>query len=128
MRSRRASHVVVRPLNCSVRRQFVDAIAERHLELRTDGASVAVVVKLGRPTLDASGENWVCEYEVWFGDSCRSMAMHGVDALQALQLSIATLDVELEHGARKRNGSLYHYDKPFVSVLEGGNLRVVPAA
>ncbi len=103
-------------------------IAEPHLELRTSNASVDVVVKLGRPELDASGENWACEYEVWFGDSCRSMAMHGVDAMQALQLSIATLDVELEHGARKRKGSLYHYGKPFVSILEGGNLGVVAAA
>jgi uncharacterized protein DUF6968 len=61
----------------------MDIIAERHLELRADGASVDVIVKLGRPGLDASGENWVCEYEVWFGDSCRSMSMHGVDAMQA---------------------------------------------
>jgi len=106
----------------------MDVIAERHLELRVAGESVAVSVKLARPKMDASGENWICEYEVWFGDSCRSMAMHGVDAMQALQLSIATLDVELEHGARKRKGSLYHYDKPFVSILAGGNLRVVPAA
>jgi uncharacterized protein DUF6968 len=106
----------------------MDVIAERHLELRVAGESVPVSVKLGRPKLGASGEDWLCEYEVWFGDSCHSMAMHGVDAMQALQLSIATLDVELEHGARKRQGSLYHYDEPFVSILEGGNLRVVPAA
>jgi hypothetical protein len=106
----------------------MDVIAERHLNLRVAGESVAVSVKLGRPKLDASGENWVCEYEVWFGDSCRSMALHGVDAMQALQLSIATLDVELEQGARRRGGSLHQYDKPFISILEGGNLRVVPAA
>ena len=106
----------------------MDVIAERQLDLRTEGGSIDVVVKLGRPKLDASRENWICEYEVWFGDSCRSMAMHGIDAMQALQLSIATLDVELEHGARKRKGSLYHYDEPFVSILEGGGLRVVPAA
>jgi hypothetical protein len=106
----------------------MDVIAERHLELRITGESVRVSVKLGRPKLDASGENWVCEYEVWFGEICRSMAMHGVDAMQALQLSLATLDVELEHGARKRGGSLYDYDEPFVSILKGGNLRVVPAA
>jgi len=106
----------------------VDVIAERQLELRADNASVDVVVKLGRPKLDASGENWVCEYEIWFGDSCRSMGMHGVDAMQALQLSIAALDVELEHGARRRKGSLYQQGEPFVSILEGGNLRGVSAA
>jgi Domain of unknown function (DUF6968) len=106
----------------------MDVIAERHLELRAESGPIDVVVKLGRPKPDASGENWICEYEVWFGGTCRSMAMHGIDAMQALQLSIATLDVELEHGARRRGGSLYHYDEPFVSILEGGNLCVVPAA
>ena len=106
----------------------MDVIAERQLELRVAGESVVVSVKLGRPKLDPSGQDWICEYEVWFGGSCRSMAMHGIDAMQALQLSIATLDVELEHGARKRGGALYHYDEPFVSILEGGSLRVVPAA
>ena len=107
----------------------MDVIAERHLELRVAGESVAVSVKLGRPRLGESGDDWVCESEVWFGDNCRSVAIYGVDAMQALQLSIATLDVELERGARRRTGLLYHYDKPFVSILEGGNLRrVVPAA
>jgi hypothetical protein len=106
----------------------MDVIADRYLELRTEARPIGVIVKLGRPKLDASGENWVCEYEVWFGDICRSMAMHGIDAMQALQLSIATLDVELEHGARRRKGSLYYHDEPFVSILEGGNLRVVSAA
>ena len=106
----------------------MDVIAERQIELRLIGEAVAVTVKLGRPRVDDSGENWVCEYEIWFGDSCRSMAMHGVDSMQVLQLSIATLDVELEHGARKLKGALYQFDKPFVSILNGGNLCRVPAA
>jgi uncharacterized protein DUF6968 len=105
----------------------MDVIAERHLELRTGEKSVAVVVKLGRPT-PSGPEHWVCEYEVWFGDTCGSAAIHGIDAMQALQLAIASLDGELNRGARKLNGSLYHYDEPFVSILEGGSLRVVPAA
>ena len=52
------------------------------------------------------------------------MAMHGIDAMQALQLSIATLDVELEQGAKKRGGRLYHYDEPFTSMLENSGLQV----
>jgi len=50
--------------------------------------------------------------------------MHGVDSMQALQLAIATLDVELEVGARKYAGTLYHYDEPFTSMLENSGLEV----
>jgi hypothetical protein len=102
----------------------MDVIAERQLQLRMDNGSIDVTVKIGRPELDSSGENWMCPYEIWFGDNCKSMAMHGVDSIQALQLTIATLDVELEYGARKRAGTLYHYDEPFTSILENSGLEV----
>jgi hypothetical protein len=94
------------------------------MELRSADGTVEVVVKLGRPIPDASLDSWKCEYEILFGESKRSMAMHGSDALQALQLSIATLDVELEHGAKRRGGVLWHLDEPFRSVLEHSGLQV----
>ncbi len=102
----------------------MEVIADRQLMLRKDGGHVDVTVKIGKPELDASGENWMCRYEIWFGGSCTSMAMHGVDSMQALQLAIATLDVELEVGARKYAGTLYHYDEPFTSMLENSGLEV----
>ena len=102
----------------------MDLIAERRLELRTGDGSVNVVVKLGRPEPDETGDNWKCPYEVWFGDACKAMAMHGADSMQALQLSIATLDVELQFAARRRGGVLFHLDEPFTSVLEDSGLQV----
>lgn len=102
----------------------MDVIAERHLELRVDGNAISVTVKIGHPLPGPSGEDWLCPYEVHFGDQCKAMAMHGVNSLQALQLTIATLDTELECGARKRGGTLYHYDEPFTSVLESSGLEV----
>ena len=104
----------------------MDAIAERRMELRSADHSIEVVVRLGRPEPDATHNSWKCEYEIRFGDTTRSMAMHGGDALQALQLSIATLDVELEHGAKKYGGVLWHLDEPFSSVLEHSGLQVKP--
>jgi len=101
----------------------LDVIAERQLVLRKDDGSIDVTVKIGKPELDDSGENWKCPYEIWFGDTCRAMAMHGVDSMQALQLAIATLDVELEVGVKRYGGTLYHYDEPFNSILENSNLR-----
>jgi hypothetical protein len=106
----------------------VDVIAERRMELRSSTGSVEVVIKLGRPVPDGSLDSWKCEYEIQFGDTARSMAMHGGDALQALQLSIATLDVELEHGAKRRGGVLWHLDEPFTSVLEHSGLQVRAAS
>ena len=102
----------------------MDTIAERRLELRLDGKSIEVFVKLGRPELDESGDSWKCPYEVWFGDSCKSMAMHGADSIQALQLSMATLDVELEFAAGRRGGVLFHLDEPFTTMLENSGLQV----
>jgi hypothetical protein len=102
----------------------MDVIAERQLVLRKDDGHLDVTVKIGRPELDSSGQNWKCQYEVWFGGSCKSMAMHGVDSMQALQLTMATLDVELEVGAREHAGTLYHYDELFTSMLENSGLEV----
>jgi hypothetical protein len=50
------------------------------------------------------------------------MAMHGADSMQALQLTISVLDAELERGAKVRSGVLYHFDEPFVSMLENSGL------
>jgi hypothetical protein len=101
----------------------MDVIAERQLELRIDGTSVNVTVKIGRPTPGETGVDWVCPYEVHFGDTCRSMAMHGGDSMQALHLTIATLDAELERGAKRRAGTLYWFDEPFTSLLENSGLQ-----
>jgi hypothetical protein len=104
----------------------VDVIAERRLELRSSRQTVEVVVKLGRPEPDETYGSWKCQYEVSFGDAITSMAIHGGDALQALQLSMATLDVELKHGAKQRGGILWHLDEPFNSVLENSGLQLCP--
>ena len=96
------------------------------MELRVDGGTVKVVVKLARPVPDATYNSWKCEYEVRFGEVATSMEIHGGDALQALQLSMATLDGELKRGAKKRGGVLYHLDEPFTSVLESSGLQICP--
>jgi hypothetical protein len=101
----------------------LDVIAERQLVLRKDDGYIEVTVKIGKPELDETGENWKCAYEIWFGERCRVMAMHGADSMQALQLSIATIDVELEVGVRRYGGTLYHSDEPFNSILENGGLK-----
>ncbi|MCA9233662.1 MAG: hypothetical protein H6977_10345 [Gammaproteobacteria bacterium] len=98
----------------------MDTVAERILQLRVENDSLKVAVKLGRPELDESGENWKCQYEVSFGQERRYTYIHGLDSMQALQLAMTTLDAELERGAKMRGGELFHLDEPFVSILEAG--------
>lgn len=102
----------------------MNVIAERHLVLKRDRDSIDVTVKVGCPQKGESAGEWVCPYEIHFGDSCKSMAMHGVDSMQALQLTIATLDTELMYGAKRLEGTLYHLDEPFTSMLENSGLQV----
>jgi hypothetical protein len=56
------------------------------------------------------------------------MAIYGGDSMQALQLSIATLDMELRLGAKRRDGVLYHLDETFNSILDDSGLQVKSAA
>lgn len=97
-------------------------IAERRLELRTEGDTIDVVVSL-RPPQQVGPEEWTCEYEVKFGDAPMVRAAHGGDSMQALQLAMVSLDVELEVGAKRRGGRLFHLDEPFNSILENSGMQ-----
>lgn len=105
----------------------VDAIAERRLVLRTKDSVIEVVVSLGRPK-QVGPDEWTCEYEVRFGEASTRRAIHGGDSLQALQLSMVSLDVELELAAQSRSGKLYHLDEPFNSILENSGMQPLKSA
>lgn len=102
--------------------------AERKLVLRSTVDASDVLVRIGAPELDESGQNWRCPYEIECGLYRRAWRQHGVDALQALLLSISIIDVELEVLVRKLDGKLYHFDAPFTSILESGGLVKTPPA
>jgi hypothetical protein len=104
----------------------VDVIAERRLELRVEGRTIEVVAKIARPEPDVPHDAWKCQYEVRFGADSRTTDVHGGDALQALQLSMVTLNGELTHEAKRRGGVLYHLDEPFTSLLEHSGMQIVP--
>ena len=48
--------------------------------------------------------------------------------MQALQLAMVTLDVELMHGAKRRGGTLFRFDEPFNSILEDSGMQPKPAS
>jgi hypothetical protein len=100
----------------------VDTIAERRLELRTSTGTIEVLAMLGRPK-EVAVDEWTCVCATRFADEERSIDIHGGDSMQALQLAMVTLDVELLHGAKRRGGTLIYLDEPFVSVLENSGMQ-----
>jgi hypothetical protein len=104
----------------------VDAIAERRLELRSAGPTIEVVARLGRPEPHTPLNCWKCEYELALGGHARRTDIYGEDSLQALQLSMVTLDGELKLEAKARGGVLWHLDEPFTSLLEDSGLQLKP--
>jgi hypothetical protein len=101
----------------------VNVIASRSLVLRSDEGDAVVSVKIGAPVPLASGEDWECAYQVWVAEKCIKGSSHGIDSLQALQLSIGTLDVELRHATKMHGGVLMHHDEPFTSLLDGSGMQ-----
>jgi len=104
----------------------VDTIAERTLELRTADGTFEVFATLGRPKHVGTDE-WTCSCTTRFADEVRSIEIHGGDSMQALQLAMVTLDVELKYGAERRGGTLFRSDEPFDSILEDSGMQPRPA-
>jgi len=100
----------------------VDTVAERRLELRSENGTIEVIARLGGPK-EVRTDEWTCECVTKFATEERSIEIHGGDSMQALQLAMATLDVELQHGAKLRGGTLYYFDEPFVSILEDSGMQ-----
>ena len=100
----------------------MDIVAERQLELRTDGGAMVVVESLGLPRKVGIDE-WACACITSFADEVRSIDIHGGDSMQALQLAMVTLDAELKHEAERCGGTLVHNDEPFTSILENSGMQ-----
>ncbi|TKC95253.1 DUF6968 family protein [Polyangium fumosum] len=86
----------------------LDPIAERELEYRdTPDAPVRkAVIRIGRPRHvppppgeeDLTADYWVCPYEITIEEgNVRSSHAYGADSIQALQLAISKIGVELRH-------------------------------
>lgn len=100
----------------------MDTLAERQLELRSANGTMKVVAALGRP-IEVREEEWTCSCVTVFGGETSVHEVHGGDSMQALQLAMVTLDVELFHGAKLRGGTLFRFDEPFTSILEDSGMQ-----
>jgi hypothetical protein len=99
-----------------------EVIAERELQLRkADGSESAIRVRIGRS--HPSGDDWQCPYEIAALGSKRSMAIYGVDSIQALTLTLKAINVELEVIAKQAAGSLLWLGEPFTSLQDPADLK-----
>ena len=89
-----------------------DVIAERRLTFQPrEGGPQDVLVRLGRPVLDASAphETWIGPFQIEGIGSGKTPGMFGADAMQALLLAIHTIPVELAVCIRDSGGQFLHW-------------------
>lgn len=86
-------------------------IAARSLILRTGDALVEIPIRIFVPQLESDGRGWQCRYEIDWPHKQRLSAGHGVDAVQALQLTMQKIGTELYASDYHKSGKLY-FDQP----------------
>jgi hypothetical protein len=70
-----------------------DVVAERELERRGEEAG-RIIVRLGRPKPDPEID-WTCSYQIRGVGDEQVRTAHGIDAVQALQLCLGMIRVDL---------------------------------
>lgn len=88
-------------------------IAERELEFfHEDGGISHVIVRIGLPVpVDGNGD-YCCPYEISAENRTKLRGVIGIDSLQALQLTLATLKVEIEGWEKKEDGKFRFLGEP----------------
>jgi len=83
-------------------------IASREMEfIFNDGRKEKAYLKVGMPFEYNENLDWCCPYELSTESSKKLFGMIGIDSLQALELTMKTLSVEIEHWERTKNGKFY---------------------
>jgi len=94
-----------------------EVVAERKLALVSDdAATVPCLVRVGKP-VQVDDDTWICPYQIEAGDRIRTLGMHGIDSMQALVLTMKTLDVEVEFVAKVLGASIQYLEGSHNSVF-----------
>lgn len=72
-----------------------------------DGKREKASLKVGAPFEYGEGFEWCCPYELSTDSSKKLFGMFGVDSMQALQLTLKTLAVEIEYWEKSKKGKFY---------------------
>jgi|SRR5690242_11803783 len=79
-------------------------IATRVLILRRPTGDIEVPIRIFAP--EQQSVDWACRIEVGWPDATFSMAAHGVDAVQALELGLQLIGVQIYTSAHHASGKL----------------------
>jgi len=89
-----------------------DVIAIREMEfVSDDGRREKAFLKVGKPFKYNNDLDWCCPYELSTESRKKVYGMIGIDSLQALELTIKTLRVEIEHWEKYQKGKFYFLDE-----------------
>jgi hypothetical protein len=95
------------------RQSLGEVIAERDVILtRSNGATETLKVRIGKPVRGDHPEEWRCPYQIEGLGRVRTVAMSGVDSVQALLLTIQVILPELDHIAKRENGTCSWLEDP----------------
>jgi hypothetical protein len=91
----------------------IDAVvASRQMELRfEDGRTEMFLVRVGMPYEYGDGLDWCCPYELGTESNRKLRGMFGIDSMQALELTMKTLKVEIEYWEKSGNGKFFFLDE-----------------
>lgn len=79
-------------------------IAERVLSYRTDGSELQIEVLISTPERD--GSSWVCRYEIDWPHERRYSFSAGIDAVQALHLTLQKICIDIYMSEYHASGRL----------------------
>jgi len=89
-----------------------EVIAIRGMEfVSDDGRKEKAFIKVGKPFEHSKELDWCCPYELSTESRKKVFGMIGIDSLQALELTMKTLSVEIEHWEKSRKGKFYFLDE-----------------
>ena len=93
------------------RMEITQVIAERTmLFARSTGEREAASLRVGLP-LRIDEDTWYCPYELRTDSARKAFGMHGIDALQALELTMKTLSVEVAYWEKSKSGKFHFLDE-----------------
>lgn len=74
--------------------------------VKDSGEREAASLRVGLP-VKLDEQTWYCAYELRTVSRHRLFGMHGIDAIQALDLTMKTLGVEIDHWERSQGGKFH---------------------
>jgi hypothetical protein len=89
------------------KRPFRNLVARR--ELAVERSRKKVSVEIGKPYAD--DRCWTCQVRISYGEKIVHQEIHGVDAFQALELTLKMIPTFLRHSDELPLGRMYAFEK-----------------